>query len=71
MFTIRFIKHGNRGTLNYVAVSYSTESGEDSVEVRIVLKNGSEHSERVGPEEPYDTAYVANEAGKTVDKITV
>ena len=39
MFTIRFIKHGGRGTTNYSATSYETEIREDSIQVRMEGKD--------------------------------
>jgi len=72
MFTIRFIKHGGRGHTSYSASQYETIVSEaDVVEVRMVLKDGSEYFEQIGPTVPYDIAYVTNEAGKTIDKIVL
>ncbi len=71
MFTIRFIKHGGRGATNYSITSYETVIEEDSVDVIMTLKDGSTYHEQIGPKEPYDIAYVTNEAGKTIDKIVL
>ena len=69
MFTIRFIKHGGRGHVSFSASQYETIHGDENVEVRMILKDGSEYFEQVGPKEPYDIAYVTNETGRTIDKI--
>lgn len=69
MFTIRFIKHGGNGHKSYACAEYETEMKDEFVEVRMVLKDGSEYFEQVGDKEPYDIAYVTNEAGRTIDKI--
>jgi len=69
MFTIRFIKHGGSGHVSFSATSYETTHDDDYVEVKMQLKDGSEYYEQVGPKQPYDLAYVTNEAGRTIDKI--
>ncbi len=71
MFTIRFIKHGGRGTQNYSVTSYETDIGDNCVDVAMTLKDGSTYHEQIGPTQPYDIAYVTNEAGKTIDKIVL
>ena len=74
MFTIRFIKHGGRGHRSFACSEYEVNLNNEEttlVEVRMVLKDGSEYFEQVGPKEPYDIAYVTNEAGRTIDKITL
>lgn len=71
MFTIRFIKHGGKGHRSYSCTEYETTHKDGIVEVRMVLKDGSEYYEQVGPEEPYDIAYVTNEAGRTIDKVVL
>jgi hypothetical protein len=71
MFTIRFIKHGGRGHKSYACIEYETTHGTDEVEVKMVLKDNTEYFEQIGPNTPYDVAYVTNEAGRTIDKIVV
>jgi len=69
MFTVRFIKHGGKGHKSYACSEYETIYKDEYVEVRMVLKDGSEYFEQIGDKEPYDIAYVTNEAGRTIDKI--
>ena len=71
MFTIRFIKHGGRGHVSFSCTSYETTIESDVVEVKMVLKDGSEYFEQIGGTQPYDIAYVTNEAGRTIDKIAL
>jgi hypothetical protein len=70
MFTIRFIKHGGRGHVSYSCTSYETTHNERNIEVKMALKDGTEYYEQIGATEPFDIAYVTNEAGRTIDKIT-
>lgn len=69
MFTIRFIKHGGNGHKSFACTEYETVFKDTCVEVRMVLKDGTEYFEQIGDNEPYDVAYVTNEAGRTIDKI--
>ena len=74
MFTIRFIKHGGRGHKSFSCSEYEVNLDNGTaevVEVRMVLKDGSEYFEQIGPKEPFDIAYVTNEAGRTIDKIVL
>ena len=71
MFTIRFIKHGGRGQTSYTCRKYETVIGEGCLEVILTLKDDSEYYEQIGPTEPYDIAYVTNEAGRTIDKLVL
>lgn len=71
MFTIRFIKHGGRGHTAYSCAKYSTVLETDHTEVCMTTADGEQVFEQIGPTEPYDIAYVTNEAGRTIDKITV
>lgn len=71
MFTIRFIKHGGNGHKSYACSEYETSHEGEYVEVRMVLKSGEEYFEQIGATQPYDIAYVTNEAGRTIDKIVV
>lgn len=73
MFTIRFIKHGGTGHRSFACSEYEVDraSGAGVVEIRMVLKDGAEYFEQIGPTEPYDVAYVTNEAGRTIDKIVL
>lgn len=69
MFTIRFIKHGGNGHKSYACSEYETTHQGEYVEIRMVLKSGEEYFEQIGAKQPYDIAYVTNEAGRTIDKI--
>ena len=71
MFTIRFIKHGGRGQTSYCCTKYDTEYRDGILEVVMILKDGNEYFEQIGPSEPYDIAYVTNEAGRTIDKLVL
>jgi hypothetical protein len=71
MFTIRFIKHGGRGQTSYICRKYETNVSDGYLEVVMTLKDETEYFEQIGPTEPYDIAYVTNEAGRTIDKLVL
>lgn len=71
MFTIRFIKHGGRGQTSYICRKYDTEYRDGLLEVEMTFKDDTVYFEQIGPTEPYDIAYVTNEAGRTIDKLVL
>ena len=71
MFTIRFIKNGGKGHRSYSCSEYETTIRDEFIEVRMVLKCGTEIDELVGAGQDYELAYVTNEAGRTIDKVTL
>jgi len=71
MFTIRFMKQGKKGHISFSCSEYETTHKDGSVEVRMVMKDGSDVFEEVGPEQLHSIAYVTNEAGRTIDKVTL
>lgn len=71
MFTIKFIKLGGRGHRSFCCSEYETSLDDITIEVRMVMSDGEEVTENVGPDSDYSVAYVTNEAGRTIDKVIV
>jgi hypothetical protein len=69
MFTLRFIRHGERGYDNIAAARYSVEKHEDDSRIIVTLPNGTEEEYTVGAQEYYAVCYITNTAGKTIDKV--
>lgn len=71
MFTIRFIKHGGKGYRSFSTEKYDVnpafERGDGAPSVEIIMDDDT--CEYVGPHDPYDTAFVTNSTGRTIDRI--
>ena len=80
MFVLRFIKHGGNGYRSFSCDKYEVNAdATNSVKVTMFTQAAEQSDEGptsyvteveyVGPTDPYDLAYVTNEAGKTVDTV--
>lgn len=71
MFTIRFVKHHNKDEYKSYACRAYDVRHTDEGEARIMMHfpDGEMYEEQVGPDTPYDIAYVTNIDSRTIDVI--
>lgn len=71
MFTIRFNTHQSSDVYkSYSCRAYfvtHTDAGE--ARIRMDFPDGSNYEEQVGPDTPYDVAFVTNGESRTIDVI--
>lgn len=71
MFTIRFVQHHDKDRYkSYSCRAYDVRhDGTGEATVRMHFPDGEMYEEQVGPETPYDVAYVTNIDSRTIDVV--
>jgi len=71
MFTIRFVQHHDKDRYkSYSCRAYDVRhDGTGEATVRMHFPDGETYEEQVGPETPYDVAYVTNIDSRTIDVV--
>ncbi len=69
MFTVRFISHHSKEQYKSYACRAYNVRHTDSGECRLTMwfPDGESYEEQVGPDAPYETAYVTNLDSRTID----
>jgi hypothetical protein len=71
MFTIRFVQHDDKERYkSYSCRAYDVHhDGTGEAIVRMHFTDGELYEEQVGPETPYEVAYVTNVDSRTIDVV--